>query len=62
MSNGEVTQCHSASVFGYSRRAEDQNPEQQKITRRKYQPRILVNETSTSTMLEEQLNINANSL
>lgn len=61
MSNGEVRQSHTASFCGSSRRTEDQNPEQEKITRRKISMK-LVNETSTSTMLEEKININANFL
>ena len=58
MSNGEVRQSHTASFCGSSRRTEDQNPEQEKITRRKISMK-LVNETS---MLEEKININANFL
>ena len=62
MSNGEVTNVIQQVSLALLEEQKTRTQSNKKLQEEKYQPRILVNETSTSTMLEEQLNINANSL
>lgn len=62
MSNGEVTNVIQQVSLALLEEQKTRTQTNKKLQEEKYQPRILVNETSTSTMLEEQLNINANLL
>ena len=62
MSNGEVTNVIQQVSLALLEEQKTRTQSNKKLQEEKYQPRILVNETSTSTILEEQLNINANSL
>lgn len=62
MSNGEVTNVIQQVSLALLEEQKTRTQSNKKLQEEKYQPRILVNETSTSTMLEEQLNINANLL
>ena len=62
MSNGEVTNVIQQVSLAFLEEQKTRTQSNKKLQEEKYQPRILVNETSTSTMLEEQLNINANLL
>ena len=62
MSNGEVTNVIQQVSLALLEEQKTRTKSNKKLQEQKYQPRLLVNETSTSTMLEEQLNINANLL
>ena len=62
MSNGEVTNVIQQVSLALLEEQKTRTQSNKKLQEEKYQPRILVHETSTSTMLEEQLNINANLL
>ena len=62
MSNGEVTNVIQQVSLALLEEQKTRTQSNKKLQEEKYQPRILVNETSTPTMLEEQLNINANLL
>ena len=62
MSNGEVTNVIQQVSLALLEEQKTRTQSNKKLQEEKYQPRTLVNETSTSTMLEEQLNINTNLL
>lgn len=63
MSNGEVRRSWSASFFSSFKTTDDQNvKEKKRLRHRKDPPAILVNENSTSTLVEKPIDINENLL